>query len=155
MIADRMIEKYLDEAVRSVPIRARRQVRAGLDGMIRDMLDHYCAGERPTMRDTRSVLRAVGAPEAAARQFVEERKLIQKKNSRRTARLVKRVLEFAFALSVLLMMSGLLSVIIGRTGNIKAFAAGALMAVGIILVRNFMPMRDEGTYSDSSLADSR
>ena len=155
MIADRMIDKYLDEAVKSVPLGARRQVRTGLNEMIREMLDQYCEGERPTLRDTRSVLRAIGAPETAAGQFIEEKKLTRKQISRRNIKYIKRAMEFVFAIAVLLMMTGLLSVIIGRAGNIKAFIAGALLAVGIMLVRNFMPMPDEDLYSDSSLVDSK
>jgi len=150
-----MIDKYLDEAAKSVPLGARRQVRSGLNDMIREMLVQYCEGERPTLRDTREVLRAIGAPRDAAAQMIEERKLIERRISRRTVKYMKRAMEFIFAVAVLLMMTGLLSVVIGHTGNIKAFIAGALLAVGIMLVRNFMPMPDEDIYADSSLVDSK
>ena len=142
MLADRIIEKYVDEAAKSSPLMTRAAVRSGLKDMIYEMLTSYCEGDRPTLRDAREVLRAIGSPEDAALQYRRQMGLEVKKSRKKALRVLKHVQELAFAIATLLMISGLMSVVIGKAGNIKAFLAGAVIAVTIVAVRNFIPIND-------------
>lgn len=148
MIADRVIDTYLKEVAGELPFGIRRESVAELKEKIYDMLDLYCEGGRPSMRDAKTVLRSIGSPKEVAGSYREKVALAKRKGQKKTLRYLRRIREFIFAAAVLMMLSGLLSVVLGRTGHAAVFLLGAATAVAVMVVRIIWPVSPDAPEPD-------
>ena len=146
MVVVRMIDKYVDEVVRYLPLWRRKSARREIREKLFEMLRIYCEGDRPTVRDARAVMHIAGDPRRAAadyeREHEGERVRRKRKARRRAGHIAQRIEELIFAAAVILLIGGLASVVIGKSPNPGLFVLGAAMAVAVTVIRMVVPQFD-------------
>ena len=146
MVVMRMIDKYVDEVVRYIPLWRRKAARREIREKLFETLRLYCEGDRPTVRDARAVMHFAGDPRRAAAEYEREhegeRSRRKRKARRRAGRIVHRIEELIFAAAVILLIGGLMSVVLGKSTNPAFFILGAAMAVAVTVVRMVVPQFD-------------
>ncbi|MDO4477493.1 MAG: hypothetical protein Q4B73_00460 [Lachnospiraceae bacterium] len=156
MIVRRMIDNYMKEALRFVPVWKRGQARRQLNDMIVDMLEAYCEGERPTMRDVKTVLQAIGSPQEAALSLMEDMSVVRKRRGTKDNGMTARLEGLGFdtadpgrflrtlltVVGVVLVLVGFAAILAGHTGQAILLVIGLVLAVVSSVGRVFLPERN-------------
>ncbi len=139
-MVSKIVDRYVKHFEQELPITYRRRAGAQLREVIYDTLNEYCGGDRPVSKDAYHVLREIGPSRVLAREY----KMRYSRNHRRRhhvqVRKLIRILETALlALSVLLILTGLILYAAGTTGNLKLFIAGGILGVILGFIRMLLP----------------
>ena len=118
----KIIDQYVDDVVRQLPVSRRRQAEKKLRGAIYEMLTEYTDGEKPVSRDARAVLRELGSPDEVADSYY------------------RQIIRFMMILSAVLVTVGTLLIVTGVTSNTALVFTGAALALLVMVVRMSMPV---------------
>ncbi len=121
MLIDKKVQKYVHAAAASVPAKERGRLTRELTDMIYEMMEGYAGDHEPDILDCRDVLRDLGTPEQAARNYMEskETKRTVRKHARAKAlgELVDgRRMEFLRIIYLILAVAAAGMVIVGIIG---------------------------------------
>ena len=129
----KIIDQYVDDVVRQLPVSRRKQAEKKLRGAIYEMLAEYTDGEKPVSRDARAVLRELGSPDEVADSSGGKR-------GRIPAQTAWRIIRFMMILSAVLVTVGTLLIVTGVTSNTALVFTGAALALLVMVVRMSMPV---------------
>ena len=139
-VVRKIIDQYVDDVVRQLPVSRRRQAEKKLRGAIYEMLTEYTDGEKPVSRDARAVLRELGSPDEVADSYYRQKRKSGGKRGRIPAQTAWRIIRFMMILSAVFVTVGTLLIVIGVTSNTVLVFTGAALALLVMVVRMSMPV---------------
>ena len=120
----KIIDQYVDDVVRQLPVSRRKQAEKKLRGAIYEMLAEYTDGEKPVSRDARAVLRELGSPDEVADSYYRQRKRPKGNRGKITAETVARFTRLLMILSAVFVSIGILLIVTRITSNTALVFAG-------------------------------
>lgn len=141
-MVERIIDHYVAEVMRYIPPMERFKAERDLKEVIYEMLDDYMEGERPVGRDARAVIRELGPAYYVASEYNQ-----RKRKARHRRKIVmrwafERLVQIMFALSMFFVVIGVAALALGLTDNMIAIFAGAILAIGLVIIGMFRPLPD-------------
>ena len=136
----KIIDQYVDDVVRQLPVGKRKQAEKKLRGAIYEMLTEYTDGEKPVSRDARAVLRELGSPDEVADSYYRQRKRSGGKHRRIPAGAAVKLIKILMIISVVLVTFGTLLIVTGVTSNTAFVFSGAVIALFVMAVRMSIPV---------------
>lgn len=124
---ERMIKRYVNEVLKYLPIRDRRQARAIITATIYERLEEYTDGLRPIKKDVKAVLRELGHPAKLAYAYYEDfhepffRMPDLKNFSEHTVQIVTVLAFVLVGIGVVQLLAG--------SGNIISLILGAVLGI--------------------------
>ena len=125
----KIIDQYVDDVVRQLPVSRRKQAEKKLRGAIYEMLAEYTDGEKPVSRDARAVLRELGSPDEVADSYYRQRKRPKGNRGKITAETVARFTRLLMILSAVFVSIGILLIVTRITSNTALVFAGTIMGL--------------------------
>ena len=139
-VVRKIIDQYVDDVVRQLPVSKRKQAERKLRGAIYEMLTEYTDGAKPVSRDARAILRELGSPDEVADSYYRQRKKSVRKRERITAEAAWSFFRFMMILSAVFVLFGTFLVVTGVTSNTALVFAGAVLALFVMVVRMSLPV---------------
>ena len=136
----KIIDQYVDDVVRQLPVSRRKQAEKKLRGAIYEMLAEYTDGEKPVSRDARAVLRELGSPDEVADSYYRQRKRPKGNRGKITAETVARFTRLLMILSAVFVSIGILLIVTRITSNTALVFAGTIMGLLVMVIRMSMPV---------------
>ena len=136
----KIIDQYVDDVVRQLPVSRRKQAEKKLRGAIYEMLTEYTDGEKPVSRDARAVLRELGSPDEVADSYYRQRRKTGRKHGKIPAETAWKIIRFMMILSAVFVISGTLLIVTGVTSNTALVFTGAVIALLVMVVRMSIPV---------------
>ena len=131
----KIIDQYVDDVVRQLPVSRRKQAEKKLRGAIYEMLTEYTDGEKPVSRDARAVLRELGSPDEVADSYYRQRRKSGRKHGRMSAETASGIIRFMMMLSAVFVIIGTLLIVTKVTSNTALVFTGAVIALIVMVVR--------------------
>ena len=139
-VVRKIIDQYVDDVVRQLPVSRRKQAEKKLRGAIYEMLTEYTDGEKPVSRDARAVLRELGSPDEVADSYYRQRRKTGRKHGKIPAETAWKIIRFMMILSAVFVISGTLLIVTGVTSNTALVFTGAVIALLVMVVRMSIPV---------------
>ncbi len=136
----KIIDQYVDDVVRQLPVSKRRQAEKKLRGAIYEMLTEYTDGEKPVSRDARAILKELGSPDEVADSYYRQRRKAKGRSRRIPAGAAAGIFRLLMILSAVLVTLGTFLVVTGVTSNTALVFAGAVIALLMMAVRMSIPV---------------
>ena len=139
-VVRKIIDQYVDDVVRQLPVSRRKQAAKKLRGAIYEMLAEYTDGEKPVSRDARAILRELGSPDEVADSYYRQRKRTGGKHRRIPDGAAVSLIRFMMILSAVLVIFGTFLIVTGVTSNTALVFTGAVIALLVMVVRMSIPV---------------
>ena len=136
----KIIDQYVEDVVRQLPVSRRRQAEKKLRGAIYEMLTEYTDGEKPVSRDARAILRELGSPDEVADSYYRQRKKTRGTRRRSTGEAAWGFIRFMMILAAVFVTFGTILIVTGVTSNTALVFAGAVLALMTMAVRMSIPV---------------
>ena len=142
-MVSRIINNYIDDVISKLPVRERKRAERELRAAIYEMLDAYMEGERPVGRYARAVLKELGTPQQVAEDYIEERMGGRRRHLPDIKNAAPYMVRILFALSVALVIVGMVLLVTGLSNNMFPLLFGGIIALGVMIGELFRPMPDQ------------
>lgn len=143
MVITRMIDRYVEQVAKQVPIWKRKEIREAVRQTIKEMLTLVCEGEKPTVRDVRHVLQDMGRPSKVARNFLLSTEKKRRMIRRRAAIVADSAVKMLSVVASGMVFLGLALLAIGVSSNLMLFVCGAVLGAIVMIAKMFGPLSDE------------
>jgi uncharacterized membrane protein len=147
MITNRLVDRYIAEVMRYLPFWKKRYAKVKLKKYICNMIEAYCEGSRPTMRDVKEVLRIIGKPKKVAKEIDTIHNDDEEMVEIDWPALIMVGFYVLNALAVIFIIVGIAS-FGSSTPHNGLFAFGIFISLVLVLVRIFVPRKREIDLKD-------
>lgn len=127
----KIIRCYVDATLEYLPIRDRKKAKKMVTGLIYDRLEEYCEGQRPVVRDVRTVLQELGKPADLAYAYYDRFHKALFPNIEWKI-LFRYFVRAVTVLALILVAVGVVDLVVG-VGNIRFIIAGTLLGILVVL----------------------
>lgn len=127
---ERMIKRYVNEVLKYLPIRDRRQARAIITATIYERLEEYTDGLRPIKKDVKAVLRELGSPAKLAYAYYDDfhEPFIKMPDLKKFSEHAAQIAAIVTILAFVLVGVGVVQLLAGR-GTVVSLVLGAVLGI--------------------------